>query len=75
MITVVTDSRPLDVSPSLTIVLKKIVSTTDTNMDTTDTNMDFTTDTTMDTTDTNMDFTTSTMDTTDTAIIETTLDH
>ena len=53
MITVVTDSRPLDVSPSLTIVLKKIVSTTDTNMD----------------------FTTSTMDTTDTAIIETTLDH
>ena len=72
MITVVTDSRPLDVSPSLTIVLKKIVSTTDTNMD-------FTTDTTMDTTDTNMDFTTSTMDTTmdttDTAIIETTLDH
>ena len=68
MITVVTDSRPLDVSPSLTIVLKKIVSTTDTNMD-------FTTDTTMDTTDTNMDFTTSTMDTTDTAIIETILDH
>ena len=61
MITVVTDSRPLDVSPSLTIVLKKIVSTTDTNMDFT--------------TDTNMDFTTSTMDTTDTAIIETILDH
>ena len=53
MITVVTDSRPLDVSPSLTIVLKKIVSTTDTNMD----------------------FTTDTMDITDTAIIETTLDH